>query len=124
VHAIGVDIIEIIRIAQALDRWDDRFLSRTYTQGELAYCKKRPPQLASRFAAKEAAMKALGTGRHGVNWRDIEVVRRKGGPPTIVLHNRALKVAAQLGVRHIAVSLSHSREYAVASVLIEIGLST
>jgi holo-[acyl-carrier protein] synthase len=124
VHAIGVDIIEIIRIAQALDRWDDRFLSRTYTQGELAYCKKRPPQLASRFAAKEAAMKALGTGRHGVNWRDIEVVRRKGGPPTIVLHNRALKVAAQLGVRHIAVSLSHSRKYAVASVLIEIGLST
>ena len=123
-HAVGVDIIEIIRIAQTLGRWGDRFLSRTYTQGELAYCKKRPPQLASRFAAKEAMMKALGTGRHGVNWRDIEVVRRKGGPPTIVLHNRALKVAAQLGVRHIAVSLSHSREYAVASVIIEVGPST
>ena len=123
-HAVGVDIIEIIRIAQTLDRWGDRFLSRTYTQGELAYCKKRPPQLASRFAAKEAMMKALGTGRHGVNWRDIEVVRRKGGPPTIVLHNRALKVAARLRVGHIAVSLSHSREYAVASVLIEVGLST
>ena len=122
-HAVGVDIIEIIRIAQTLGRWGDRFLSRTYTQGELAYCKKRPPQLASRFAAKEAMMKALGTGRHGVNWRDIEVVRRKGGPPTIVLHNRALKVAAQLGVRHIAVSLSHSREYAVASVIIEVGPS-
>ena len=123
-HAVGVDIIEITRIAQTLDRWGDRFLSRTYTPGELTYCKKRPPQLASRFAAKEAMMKALGTGRHGVNWRDIEVVRRKGGAPTIVLHNRALNVAARLGVGHIAVSLSHSREYAVASVLIEVGLST
>ena len=123
-HAVGVDIIEITRIAQTLDRWGDRFLSRTYTPGELAYCKKRPSQLASRFAAKEAMMKALGTGRHGVNWRDIEVVRRKGGAPTIVLHNRALNVAARLGVGHIAVSLSHSREYAVASVLIEVGLST
>ena len=71
----------------------ERFLRRIYTADELAYCRGRAPQLASRFAAKEAVMKALGTGRRGVDWSDIEVVRRRGGRPNIQLHGRAYKVA-------------------------------
>ena len=120
-HAVGVDIIEIGRIAKAVERWGQRFLGRTYTDGELAYCRGRAPQLASRFAAKEAMMKALGTGRRGVDWKEIEVVRRRGGAPTIQLHGRALGVAQRLGVSQTALSLSHSQEYAVASVVIETG---
>ena len=118
-HAVGIDIIEIGRIAKAVERWGQRFLGRTYTDGELAYCRGRAPQLASRFAAKEAMMKALGTGRRGVDWKEIEVVRRRGGEPTIQLHGRALSVAQRLGVSQTALSLSHSQEYAVASVVIE-----
>lgn len=118
-HAVGIDIIEIGRIAKAVERWGQRFLGRTYTDGELAYCRGRAPQLASRFAAKEAMMKALGTGRRGVDWKEIEVVRLRGGAPTIQLHGRALGVAQRLGVSQTALSLSHSQEYAVASVVIE-----
>ena len=119
-NTVGVDIIEIGRIAQAVDRWGERFLSRIYTKGELDYCRGRAPQLASRFAAKEAMMKALGTGRRGVDWRDIEVVRPRGERPTIHLQGRASQVAQRIAVRHVALSLSHSREYAVASVVVEI----
>ena len=118
-HAVGVDIIEIHRIAQAVERWGNRFLRRIYTSGELEYCRGRAPQLASRFAAKEAMMKALGTGRHGVDWRDIEVVRRRGGRPTIQLQGRASKVAERMAVSQVALSLSHSQEYAVASIVVE-----
>ena len=116
-HTLGVDIIEINRIAQTVERWGVRFLSRIYTRNELAYCRGRSPQLASRFAAKEAVMKALGTGRHGVDWLDIEVIRLPGGRPAVQLHGRASKVAQTIGTRHIALSLSHSRDYAVASVV-------
>ncbi len=122
-HAVGIDIIEIDRIARAVERWGDHFVRRIYTDDELAYCRGRPPQLASRFAAKEAMMKALGTGVRGLGWRDIEVVRRRGGPPTIRLHDRALEIARRLAVGHTALSLSHSREYAVASVVIETGVT-
>ena len=118
-HTVGVDIIEIDRVAQTVKRWGNRFLRRIYTQGELDYCRGRAPQLAARFAAKEAVMKALGTGRRGVDWRDIEVVRRRGGPPTVHLHGRASKVAERLAVSQTALSLSHSRDYAVASVVME-----
>ena len=121
VHAVGVDIIEIGRIKQAVERWGKRFLARTYTEGELAYCRGRAPQLAARFAAKEAMMKALGTGRYGVSWQDIEVVRQQGRAPTIQLHGRAVGVAERQAVGHVALSISHSREYAVASVVIEVG---
>ena len=120
-HAVGVDIIEIERIAQAVERWGHRFLGRIYTSGELQYCRGRSPQLAARFAAKEAMMKALGTGRHGVDWQDIEVVRPPGRAPTIRLQGRALRVAQRLVVGHTALSISHSRDYAVAFVTIEIG---
>ena len=113
----GVDIIEIHRVAEVAKRYGRRFLDRIYTEGEQAYCRGRAPQLASRFAAKEAAMKALGTGVRGVRWRDIEVVRRRGQAPTIKLHGTALARAKKIGVDHLALSLSHSKEYAVASVV-------
>ena len=118
-HAVGIDIIEIDRIRQVVERWGQRFLRRVYTDGEIQYCRGRAPQLAARFAAKEAVMKALGMGRYGVGWRDIEVVRRRGGQPSFRLQGRALGVAQRLSVNGIALSLSHSREYAVASVLLE-----
>ena len=113
----GVDIIEIPRIRAVADRYGERFLRRIYTTGEVAYCRGRAPQLASRFAAKEAVMKALGTGIRGVRWRDIEIARKPGGPPTVVLHGTALARAERLGLGHLAVSLSHSHEYAVAFVV-------
>ena len=113
----GVDIIEIDRVRSVAERHGERFLKRIYTRGEVAYCRGRAPQLASRFAAKEAVMKALGTGARGVSWREIEVVRLRGGPPTIHLHGRALKRAEFLGIENLAVSLSHSQDYAVASVV-------
>ena len=116
---VGVDIIEINRIAATVARWGDRFLRRIYTQEELYYCRGRPPQLAARFAAKEAVMKALGTGVRGVGWRDIEVVRQRGRAPTVRLHGRATKVSERLAVTQIALSISHSKEYAVASVVME-----
>ena len=113
----GVDIIEIERIQRAFQRWGDRFLRRIYTEDEAAYCRGRPPNLAGRFAAKEAAMKALGTGLRGVGWKDIEVVRNRAGAPSVRLHGRAKLRAEALGVRELSLSFSHSRDYAVAFVV-------
>ncbi len=117
----GVDIIEISRVRQVLERYGRRFLERVYTPGEIAYCRGRPPNLAARFAAKEATMKALGTGVRGVSWKDIEVVRHESGAPSVKLHGRAERRAQRLGVREISLSLSHSREYAVAFVVVRLG---
>ena len=114
----GVDIIEIHRVGRVAERYGPRFFRRIYTDGELAYCRGRAPQLASRFAAKEATMKALGTGNRGVGWKDIEVVRHESGAPSIKLHGRAERRAQRLGVQEVALSLSHSREYAVAFVVV------
>lgn len=113
----GVDIIEIGRIAQILERYGERFLRRIYTAGELEYCQGRPSKLASRFAAKEATMKALGTGVRGVGWKDIEVTRAPSGAPSILLHGRAKSRAKRLGVVEISVSMSDSRDNAVAFVV-------
>ena len=113
----GVDIIEIPRIKQVLDRYGQRFLKRVFTPDEIAYCKGRAPNLAGRFAVKEATMKALGTGIRGVSWKDIEVVRAESGAPSVKLHGRAEKRAERLRVGEISVSISHSREYAVAFVV-------
>jgi holo-[acyl-carrier protein] synthase len=113
----GVDIIEISRIKQTLDRYGQRFLDRIFTLDEIAYCRGRAPNLAGRFAAKEATMKALGTGVRGVSWKDIEVVRAKSGAPSVKLHGRAEKRAERLQVSEISLSISHSREYAVAFVV-------
>ena len=115
----GVDIIEIPRIRQVLERYGERFLERVYTSGEIAYCRGRPPNLAARFAAKEATMKALGTGVRGVGWKDIEVVRQESGEPSVRLHGRAERRAERLGVQEISLSLSHSEDYAVAFVVIQ-----
>ena len=114
---VGVDIMEIDRIEQAVARFGDRFLQRIYTPDELAYCRGRAERLASRFAAKEAVMKAMGTGIRGVGWREVEVVRERGQAPTIQLHGRAAQTAQRVGVREFALSLSHSRDYAIASVV-------
>ena len=113
----GVDIIEIPRIKQVLDRYGQRFLNRVFTPDEIAYCRGRAPNLAGRFAAKEAAMKALGTGVRGVSWKDIEVIRADSGAPSLRLHGRAKKWAERLQVGEMALSISHSREYAVAFVV-------
>ena len=115
----GVDIIEIPRVRQVLERYGERFLERVYTSGEIAYCRGRPPNLAARFAAKEATMKALGTGVRGVGWKDIEVVRQESGAPSIRLHGRAERRGERLGVQEISLSLSHSEDYAVAFVVIQ-----
>ena len=116
----GVDIIEIKRVEKVAFSYGDRFLKRIYTDGEIKYCRGRAPQLASRFAAKEAVMKALGTGIRGVGWRDVEVTRKRGMAPDIKLHGRAQKRASQIGLTGLAISLSHSKEFAVALSLIHI----
>lgn len=113
----GIDIIEIDRVQSVAERYGERFLKRVYTEGERAYCRGRAPQLAARFAAKEAAMKALGTGVRGVAWREVEVVRLPGRAPEIVLHGRAQRRAEWMSLQRMALSISHSRRYAVASVV-------
>ncbi len=113
----GVDIIEIARVKRVYELYGDRFLRRIYTRREIAYCRGRAPQLASRFAAKEAAMKALGTGVRGIRWRDIEIVRGRGQAPRIELHGTAQARAELIGLAQIALSLSHSKDFAVASVI-------
>ena len=113
----GVDIIEIPRIKRVLDRYGQRCLNRVFTPDEIAYCRGRAPNLAGRFAAKEAAMKALGTGVRGVSWKDIEVIRADSGAPSLRLHGRAEKRAERLQMSEMSLSISHSREYAVAFVV-------
>jgi holo-[acyl-carrier protein] synthase len=115
----GVDLIEIPRVAGVLKRYPKRFLDKIYTEGEQLYSRGRPAQLASRFAAKEAVMKALGTGVRGVPWKDIEVTRRRGRAPEVLLHGKATERADLMGITRIALSLSHSREMAIASVVAE-----
>jgi holo-[acyl-carrier protein] synthase len=119
----GIDIAEVPRIAESIERFGERFLRRVFTDSEVRYCDSkanRVERYAARFAAKEAAMKALGTGwNHGVRWRDIEVVRRPGGRPTIQFHGKAAEFASHLGARNVAVSLSHTPEHAIASVILE-----
>ena len=113
----GVDIIEIERIQRAISRWDVRFLNKVYTPGELWLCRGRVPELAVRFAGKEAISKALGTGLVGVSWREMEILSDPRGKPLVRLHGRAKARAAELGLVDFAISLSHSRQYAVASVV-------
>jgi holo-[acyl-carrier protein] synthase len=117
----GVDIIEVPRIQAAVERWNGRFEERVYTESERNYCrsKARPyPSYAARFAAKEAAMKALGTGWNGVDWKEIEVVRGERGKPTIRFYGRALERFRALGGRDTRLSLSHTENYAIAQVLL------
>ena len=114
---VGVDAIEIDRIKHALERFGERFLKRIYTEREASRYRNRPAELAARFAAKEAVMKALGTGVRGIRWRDIEVVSNRRGKPIVVLHETAARRARLLGFTHIAISLTHSRTESIAMVV-------
>lgn len=121
----GIDLVEIARIQHSVERYGARFLDRVYTAAEKAYCLRKrnaAESLAARFAAKEAAAKALGTGiSYGVSWLEIEVVRAPGGRPAIRFHGRAAEIAARLGARNSALSITHTAELAMASVLLEDG---
>jgi len=119
---VGVDLIEVPRVEQAIARYGDRFLERVFTSTELFYTRGRVPELAVRFAAKEAVSKALGVGMrmlspYGIGWREVEVLGDLRGRPAVILRGRAAEIAAGLGVREWAVSLSHTKEYAVAFVV-------
>jgi holo-[acyl-carrier protein] synthase len=123
----GVDLIEIARIERAVARWGDRFLRRVFTPAELAAYRGRTPSLAARWAAKEAAAKLLGVGLRGLGaadrprdaiaWVEVEVLGDAQGRPTLALRGRAAERATALGLREIAISLSHTREHAIASVV-------
>jgi holo-[acyl-carrier protein] synthase len=113
----GVDLIEIPRIVSAIEKWGDRFLHRIWTDRELAFCRGRYPELAARFAGKEATSKALGTGIVGLIWRDIEILPDRRGKPLIFLHGGAKERAAHIGLNTWAISLTHSREMACALVV-------
>ena len=116
---VGIDIIEIKRIQNVKSKYPSRFLKKIFTENEIIYCRNRSPQLAARFAAKEAMMKALGTGIRGVGWKDVEVIRYRGQAPQIKLSGRGKKVGERIGLKNTSLSISHSREYAVACVTIE-----
>ncbi len=123
VLGLGIDLVEVDRIDASIQRFGDRFLKRIYTPAERHYCahKRYPAQnLAGRFAAKEAAAKALGTGiSRGVSWQEFEVQRQPGQPPRLLLHGRARLLAEKLGAFHISLSLTHTDRYATAIVIFE-----
>jgi holo-[acyl-carrier protein] synthase len=116
-YAVGIDIIEIARVKKVLERHPERFLERVYTAEEVAFCRGRVGELAARFAAKEAVMKALGTGARGLAWREIEVLPNRRGKPLIYLHGAAKRRSEEIGLRGVDVSLTHSHELAIAAVV-------
>ena len=115
--AAGVDAIETARIQATLDRFGRRFLERVYTENEQRYSRGRPEELAVRFAGKEALSKALGTGMRGVSWRELEILNNKRGKPFVRLHGAAAARAEQLGLTAFEISLTHSRDLAIAFVV-------
>ena len=110
----GVDMVEVWRIRELREKFGDRFINRIYTENEQRTSRMRDPELAARFASKEAVMKLLGTGVRGVGWKDIEILPRKGGKPEVHLHGRALNVANRIGLTDIAISQTQSIEYAIS----------
>ncbi len=119
----GIDIAETQRIEQALERHGDRFSRKIFTPSEIAYCerfKNKAERYAARFAAKEAAFKALGTGwANGIRWLDVEISHQASGKPELLLSGRARELANQLGVTRAVVSISHANRYVVAQVILE-----
>jgi holo-[acyl-carrier protein] synthase len=117
-----VDLVTIPRMRAVIARWDERFLRRVFTEGEIAYCRGQRdpvPHFAARFAAKEAGMKALGTGlRLGVRWRELEVRRERGHAPRLLLHGRSREIGLQRGGRHMLLSLTHDGDYALAQAML------
>jgi holo-[acyl-carrier protein] synthase len=124
VLGVGTDLIETKRIEESIVRYGERFLERVFTPNEIAYCmrkrKNAAESFAARFAAKEAGAKALGTGiSHGITWKELEVLREPSGRPTLHLSGRAAERAERMGVRRMQLSLTHSRELAMAVVIAE-----
>jgi holo-[acyl-carrier protein] synthase len=115
--AVGVDIIEIQRIQKAASNSRGSFLKRIYTNAELENSNNNSSSLAALFAAKEAVMKALGTGTKGIGWKEIEVLSNNDGAPTVQLSGKAANKARDIGISQFAVSISHSKEYAIAMVV-------
>src|SRR5205085_3876889 len=119
----GVDLAEVERIRAAIERFGDRFVQRIYTPGEIAYVERkanRYERYAGRFAAKEAGMKAIGTGwKRGVRWKDLEVANLPSGRPTLRLHGEAAKIAERLGVKSISLSITHTAQFGMAQVILE-----
>jgi holo-[acyl-carrier protein] synthase len=113
----GVDLLDIGRFQQVLDRHGQRFLDRIFTPREQDYCGDRVAELAARFAAKEAVMKALGTGVRGIGWREVEVLANARGKPVVLLHGRAIRRANAIGLREIEISLTHERDLTCAMVV-------
>jgi holo-[acyl-carrier protein] synthase len=122
VRGVGVDLVKIPRMRAVIARWDERFLRRVFTEQEIAYCRARRdpvPHFAARFAAKEAGMKALGTGlRLGVKWRELEVRRERGQAPTLELHGRSRELGLARGGRRMLLALTHEGDYALAQALL------
>jgi holo-[acyl-carrier protein] synthase len=123
IYGIGIDLVRVRRIEEALERWGDRFRKRVYTSGEIEYCLKKrnpSPNFAARFAAKEALVKALGIGmRRGVHWRNIEVARGPLGKPVLKLNGQAAEICQREKITGIFVSLTHDSDYSSAVVVLE-----
>jgi holo-[acyl-carrier protein] synthase len=119
----GVDLAEVPRIKASIERYGEKFIRRIYTPAEIAYVERKAnkyERYAARFAAKEAGMKAIGTGwRHGVRWQDFEVANLPSGKPTLLLHGVAAGFAEKLGVKHISLSITHTAELGMAHVILE-----
>lgn len=119
----GIDICEVPRIRASWERFGQRFLDRVFTPDEIAYVERKANKFeryAARFAAKEAGMKAIGTGwRRGVRWKDFEVVNERSGKPTLVFHGKAKEFAGALGADHVNLSLTHTKDQAMAFVILE-----
>lgn len=119
----GIDLAEVPRIQASVERFGDRFVKRIFTEREIAYVERKAnkyERYAARFAAKEAGMKAIGTGwRRGVRWQDFEVSNLRSGKPTLLLHGVAAEFAAKLGVKNVALSLTHTAQYGMAHVILE-----
>jgi holo-[acyl-carrier protein] synthase len=119
----GVDLAEVGRIREAIERYGDRFMRRIYTESEIAYVERKANRFeryAGRFAAKEAGMKAIGTGwKRGVRWQDFEVSNLPSGRPTLRLHGEAARIAEKMGVKTISLSITHTGELGMAQVILE-----
>jgi len=116
-NSVGIDIVEVERIKSAIKRWDKRFLNRIYTEAELKICQGRIASLAAHFAGKEAVMKVLGTGAKGIGWREIEILADAQGKPLVQLHGKARERAKKLNLNELCISLSDTKQYAVATAI-------
>lgn len=121
VRGIGIDLVHLPRMRRMIERWQDRFLTRVFTEGEIAYCRAHrdpAPHFAARFAAKEAGLKALGTGlRFGTRWRELEVRRQRGQAPVLVLSGRCRELGLARGGTRMLLTLTHDGDYAMAQAV-------